>query len=538
MRPAGPNGDYIYVANSDDDTVSRINIATGAEDRTYDVGYVPNGVAVTPNNLYLFVTNNYSDDVSMIDLTAPVVPTGNGPLGVAAGPNSQYVWIANNAGNSVSKIKVSDNTVEATIMVGNAPYGWPCPRTASTFSWPIRGRYPFPDQHRHQPGGWIHTCGRRPPGGGHHPGWKVHHRGQLRGQHRYQGQRGHGMGHHGHPGGFPTGGPGPLHYAQSRSGGTEDEGGEEEVDTRPPGGPAHQIGGGGNNMDPPIPPNYTWTGDRENGTLQGLTLPLVHTGVNGDGASVTAEAMDIQVPGLMFTQTCPTGETQECWLALGEAGTTSTGVQYTTSMRWNYDVRVIDVQMNWPQSLLRNMASGKHCLTYYLMTEDGRKSNCRVGYLDCSPDTGTASVTVDRDSGTKAPQAVEELAFKLQLSYFNEDTGLVDRISSGSCTVTTESGTWGTFPITDGLLTFTIPFGVTSEIGFNSVTFNGTKTVRIEFKDGFMYAYDQDHRDATVEVYQCVDGESYALEYYQDLVYICNQGADPDGPILGRMYGK
>ena len=53
-----------------------------------------------------------------------------------------------------------------------------------------------------------------------------------------------------------------------------------------------------------------------------------------------------------------------------------------------------------------------------------------------------------------------------------------------------------------------------------------------------MYAYDQDYRDAVVEVYQTLDGESYALEYYRDMVYICNQGDDQNGPILGRMFGK
>ena len=39
-------------------------------------------------------------------------------------------------------------------------------------------------------------------------------------------------------------------------------------------------------------------------------------------------------------------------------------------------------------------------------------------------------------------------------------------------------------------------------------------------------------------MYLCTDNESYAMEYYQDLVYICNRGEDPDGPILGRMCGK
>jgi hypothetical protein len=60
--------------------------------------------------------------------------------------------------------------------------------------------------------------------------------------------------------------------------------------------------------------------------------------------------------------------------------------------------------------------------------------------------------------------------------------------------------------------------------------FGGTKTFRIEFRNGFMYASDHDFRDAAVEVYQCEDAESYAMEYYRDLVCICNQGAGPDGP--------
>ena len=194
--------------------------------------------------------------------------------------------------------------------------------------------------------------------------------------------------------------------------------------------------------------------------------------------------------------------------------------------------------MDWPQSVLQTMAAGKHCLCYWLQTEDGRKSNCRVGYLNLNPNSGTASISLDSGTGVVVPRSIDQLTFKVQFSYFNEDTGLVDRVSEGMCTVETEQGTWGTYPITDGLLTFTIPFGVTSEIGFTSQVFNGTKTVRIEFVDGYMYCFDQDHRDAVVEVYLCTDNESYAMEYYQGPGLHLQPGGWPGRAYFGQNVRK
>ena len=483
--------------------------------------------------------SNYVDNtVSQIDLTAPTIPAGTGPLGVAAGPDGQLVWISNSTGNSVSKIRVTDNTVLDTIGVGTAPYG-----LAVTPD----GSYVFVANSGDDTVSRINTAtgledsvipvGDDPRGVDITPdGVYVI------------------VANHGdntisriavatssatvlaQVGTQPVA-LGRFITPEVRAGAPDEGGDGLDPDTRPPGGPAHQFGGGGENIDPPIPPNYTWhAGDGD--TVQNLTMALAYTGETGAGASADVEAMDIQVPGLMFRQTCPTGETQECWLPLGQSGTTPGGMEYSTQMRWNYDVRVIDVNMAWPQEVIQTMAAGKHCLTYYLQTEDGRQSNCRVGYLDCNPETGTVAFRERASSGVALEGNARELNFNLQLSYFNPDTGFVERLKEGMCEVETEEGSWGTFPILDGMLTFTIPFGVTSEIKFTAELFKGTKTVRIEFKDGYMYAYDQDHRDATVEVYQCVDGESYALEYYQDLVYICNQGVDPDGPILGRMFGK
>jgi YVTN family beta-propeller protein len=72
----------VWVANSGDDTVTRIGITSGGQ-RTIDVG--------------------------------------DGPSAVAYGSGS--VWIANHDGRSVMRIDPTTGDVTATIPVGNAPAG-------------------------------------------------------------------------------------------------------------------------------------------------------------------------------------------------------------------------------------------------------------------------------------------------------------------------------------------------------------------------------------------------------------------------------
>jgi YVTN family beta-propeller protein len=81
----------------------------------------PNGIAITPTGQYIYVTNEYDESVSVIDAaTKPVVfasiPVGKYPQGVAVAPNGEYAYVANESSDSVSIIDTDTNTVIDTLL--------------------------------------------------------------------------------------------------------------------------------------------------------------------------------------------------------------------------------------------------------------------------------------------------------------------------------------------------------------------------------------------------------------------------------------
>ena len=92
---------------------------------TIDVGNGPYGVAIDPDGDYVYVANNSDATVSVISASdntvTATIDVGNGPYGVAVMPNGDYVYVANNLDATVSVISTSDNTVTTTISVGNSP---------------------------------------------------------------------------------------------------------------------------------------------------------------------------------------------------------------------------------------------------------------------------------------------------------------------------------------------------------------------------------------------------------------------------------
>jgi YVTN family beta-propeller protein len=92
---------------------------------------------ITPGSLLLstapgdgafaYVTNFDSDNVSVIrssdNTVVASVAVGNGPTGVAVTPDGTVAYVANNSSNNVSVIRTSDNTVVATVAVGRGPFG-------------------------------------------------------------------------------------------------------------------------------------------------------------------------------------------------------------------------------------------------------------------------------------------------------------------------------------------------------------------------------------------------------------------------------
>jgi peptide/nickel transport system substrate-binding protein len=103
------------VTSPDDNSVSRIDAATGDVRQTIDVGGGPAGVAIGRGAVW--VANGLDGTVSRIDpMTNRVVQTitvGNGPTGVANGEGA--VWVTNSADGTLSRIDPATGTVTRTL---------------------------------------------------------------------------------------------------------------------------------------------------------------------------------------------------------------------------------------------------------------------------------------------------------------------------------------------------------------------------------------------------------------------------------------
>jgi peptide/nickel transport system substrate-binding protein len=106
--------DAVWVSNTGEDTVSRIDPATNDVRQTIDVGGGPAGIAATPNAVW--VANGLDATVSRIDpesnRVSQVIDVGNGPTGVAAGEGA--VWVTNSTDGTVSRIDLDSGTVTGT----------------------------------------------------------------------------------------------------------------------------------------------------------------------------------------------------------------------------------------------------------------------------------------------------------------------------------------------------------------------------------------------------------------------------------------
>jgi len=120
-----PYGEYAYVTNYIEDTVSVIDTSSNTETTTIPVGDKPSGVSVT--GAFAYVTNFGTGSVSVIDTALNEViaeiTVGSNPLGVSVMPGGEYVYITNYGDDTVSVIDTLSNTVTATIPVGDKPSG-------------------------------------------------------------------------------------------------------------------------------------------------------------------------------------------------------------------------------------------------------------------------------------------------------------------------------------------------------------------------------------------------------------------------------
>jgi YVTN family beta-propeller protein len=115
-------GGSVWVANSVDNTVSRILAETLTPLAPRSVGRQPNGIAIGAGAVW--VSERGDDTVMRIDLgsgSETSIRVGHGPTGVAFGAGA--VWVANSEDGTVSRIDPSQRRVVGTVAVGNRPAG-------------------------------------------------------------------------------------------------------------------------------------------------------------------------------------------------------------------------------------------------------------------------------------------------------------------------------------------------------------------------------------------------------------------------------
>jgi YVTN family beta-propeller protein len=132
-----PDGTHAYVTSLSEDTVSVINTASNTVVATIPVGAFPIGVAITPEGTrpperddrshqpLAYVTNELDSTVSVINTgnntVVATIPVGQEPTGVSITPDGTHAYVTNSFDNTVSVIDTARSKVVATIPVGNAP---------------------------------------------------------------------------------------------------------------------------------------------------------------------------------------------------------------------------------------------------------------------------------------------------------------------------------------------------------------------------------------------------------------------------------
>jgi YVTN family beta-propeller protein len=132
----------LYVANSQDDSVSvidtRTNAVVGAPIQL-GLGAHPVGIAITPDGKRAYVANAGTDDVSVIDTTTnqivgPRIGVGEGPREIAISPDGSTAYVTDNVGKTVSVIDTRLNqTIGQPISIGRFPFGIAITPDGSTF---------------------------------------------------------------------------------------------------------------------------------------------------------------------------------------------------------------------------------------------------------------------------------------------------------------------------------------------------------------------------------------------------------------------
>jgi YVTN family beta-propeller protein len=116
------NGDYLYVTNAFENTVSVIRTLDNTVVKTIAVGRNPKRLAATPDGSHVYVVNTEDREYGTVSVLRTsdhanirTIPVGIRPYGVTVSPDGSYVYITETHENLIRVIQTSDHTVLATI---------------------------------------------------------------------------------------------------------------------------------------------------------------------------------------------------------------------------------------------------------------------------------------------------------------------------------------------------------------------------------------------------------------------------------------
>ncbi len=123
------DGQYVYVSCSDESTVARVRVSDDVVVGRIVTPRDPWEMATSPDGNYLYAgifrASSYKVAVlSLVDdsvVAAPVV--GQNPWGMAITPDGAYLYVACRNGDAVAVLRTADRSLVATIAVGDAPNG-------------------------------------------------------------------------------------------------------------------------------------------------------------------------------------------------------------------------------------------------------------------------------------------------------------------------------------------------------------------------------------------------------------------------------
>lgn len=111
----------VWIANSGDDTISKVDPATRTVIDTVEVGKAPTGIAVDAGSVW--VANSGGRSVTRINAASrrvvDQITVGNGPRAIASGGNA--LWVANSADGTVSRLDAATGAPGEPIGVGSLP---------------------------------------------------------------------------------------------------------------------------------------------------------------------------------------------------------------------------------------------------------------------------------------------------------------------------------------------------------------------------------------------------------------------------------